>query len=281
MNPITSEQLAQIASECEDRDLNSVWLYFDTPGGDPGFPHSLMSFAERREGFLWTVKQLFEHGFIELNRDGGAPFPGLIDEKLDALRAAFPLNDEGMEDGMWFFFPECPMGSSWWWPKQAPPVAFVPGKPLGGRDPVGVRSLAPIPAGGPVDQALSDDVLTAEQLEYMALTAENRSLRTIWSFFIKPGGYPEVAHHCHSFDDRKHGFVWTTRRLVEHGYMQLFWRNPEEKEAALEEYLQAIQTVFPSDDYGFNCNAFFGRSEYPVDVRWEWEGRSPTPFLAE
>jgi len=189
MNPITAEQLGQIAAECEDRDLNSLWLYFETPGGDPGFPHSLVSFEERREGFLWTVKQLFEHGFIELNRNGGVPFPGTIDEKLAALREAFPANDEGMRDGLWFFFPECPMGSSWWWPNRAEPVPFVaPGAESSspkGRDPM--RRLLRVPGVGRVEPG-STDVLAPEHLTYLIAAVGGWGLAEIWGYFCAQAG---------------------------------------------------------------------------------------------
>ncbi|MFJ4254602.1 hypothetical protein [Microbacterium sp. NPDC090003] len=174
VSPITPEQLAHIASQCEDRDLHSIWSAFDTPGGDPEFPHSLMTFTERREGFLWTVRQLFDHGY-ELLRDGVIPFPGPIDDKIDALRQAFPADDDGMDEGMWFFLPECPMGANWKWPNRAEPIPFL----AGGESMVVltdghlVRRSLKAPGVGAVTQG-SSQILAPAHVRYIAAALQHR-----------------------------------------------------------------------------------------------------------
>jgi len=269
MNPITAEQLGQIAAECEDRDLNSLWIYFETPGGDPGFPHSMESFEERREGFLWTVKQLFEHGFIELNRNGGVPFPGTIDEKLAALREAFPANDEGMRDGLWFFFPECPMGSSWWWPNRAEPVPFVaPGAESSspkGRDPM--RRLLRAPGVGRVEPG-STDVLAPEHLTYLIAAVGGWGLAEIWGYFLRPGGYPEVPHWCESYQERIDGFCWVVRKLIEDGHVWLRRRDASDADESADGLIRDLRASFPADERDLRDGNYFFYRTCPIVIEW-------------
>ncbi len=253
-------------------DLHSIWFSFDTPGGDPEFPHALVTFAERREGFLWTVRQLFEHGYIELLRDGGVPFPGLIDDKIDALRRAFPADDEGMEEGLWFFSPECPMGSNWKWPNQAAPIPFLPGGvPVAlPTDREQLRRSLEAPGVGPVARG-SSEILAPGHVRYVAMALRDRGLQSLWGYFLHPNGYPEVPHWCESLPERVDGFCWTARRLVIEGYARLRRRDPGRDEPNLDELVSALRASMPHGDNGFSSAdyAHFFRHQCPIVITWE------------
>lgn len=269
---LTAEQLDYLASGSEDMDLDSIWDYFDRPHGfDPVVNHSLVSFEERREGFLWTVKQLFEHGFIELNRRGGVPFPGSIDEKLDALREAFPSDDEGMEEGMWFFFPECPMGSNWKWPYQAEPIPFVPESALSssprGQD--SSRRWLAAPGVGRVERG-STDVLAPEHMGYLLAAVRGRGLATVWGYFLHPNGYPEVPHWCESYQERIDGFCWVVRTIVEGGgHARLERREASGSEGGLDELLRELRLSFPGDERDLGDGNYFFFQTCPIVIDWD------------
>ncbi|ROR80448.1 hypothetical protein SAMN06295974_2388 [Plantibacter flavus] len=119
--PLTPEQLAYIAGGSEWQELDSVWLYFDQPLGYPFLPHALDTFVERREGFLWTLKRLLEHGHIRLLWwTDKSLVTGTPEEQVDIIRQAFPEDDEGMEEGLWFYPVGCPVGVIWQWPGRNP-----------------------------------------------------------------------------------------------------------------------------------------------------------------
>lgn len=271
MNPITPEQLADIASECEDRDLHAVWFSFDSPRGGCASEHSLVTFEERREGFLWTVKQLFEHGYIELLREGGVPFPGPIDDKIDALRQAFPADDDGMEEGMWFFFPECPMGSNWKWPNRAEPIPFLPGGEPAVRLTDGHldrRSLQ-APGVGPVEQG-SSEILAPAHVRYVATALYDGGLAGLWGYFLHPNGYPEVPHWCESYPERIDGFCWTARRLVADGYARLQRRDPRGEQSTLDELIAELRASMPEDVNEFSSADYshFFHHLCPIVITW-------------
>lgn len=271
MSPITPEQLAHIASQCEDRDLHSIWFSFDTPGGDPEFPHSLTTFAERREGFLWTVGQLFEHGYIELLRDGGVPFPGAIDDKIEALRQAFPTDDDGMEEGMWFFFPECPMGANWKWPNRAEPIPFLPGgeSMVTLTDGDLVRRSLKAPGVGVVEQG-SSQILAPAHVRYIAAALHGESLTGLWGYFLHPYGYPEVPHWCKTYPERVLGFCWTARQLVADGYARLQRRVPRSDQPTLDELVAELRASMPRDVNEFTSADYshFFHHLCPIEITW-------------
>ncbi len=126
-NMINLESLDYLANYCEGMDINSFWHYFDI-GLDYGKGmHNYTTFTERREAFLWTVKQLVEHGYIRLVEMGKPKnfLSGTVDENLENLRKAFPKDDEGIQGGLWFFFDDCPLGCNWYTEWGGTPVPFL------------------------------------------------------------------------------------------------------------------------------------------------------------
>lgn len=114
-------QLIYISETCEQQELDAIWGHFAKPGGFPTFEHELMTFEERREGFLWTLKRLLQNGLIVLPRwSDGSWLEGTPEEQIDAIRKVFPTDDEGMKDSYWFYPPGCPVGVLWEWPGRDP-----------------------------------------------------------------------------------------------------------------------------------------------------------------
>ncbi|MFZ4893569.1 hypothetical protein ACL9RL_03875 [Plantibacter sp. Mn2098] len=119
--PLSAEQLLYIAEGAEWQELDSVWLYFKQPFGYSYLPHKLESFSERREGFLWALTHFLEHGQMRLLWWSDASLvTGTPDEQVDIIRQAFPTNDDGMDDGRWFFSLESQVGVIWEWPGRDP-----------------------------------------------------------------------------------------------------------------------------------------------------------------
>ncbi len=111
---LTTSQYEFIAEGCEGMELDEIWDYFSTPFGNEFLPHSLQSFEERRDGFLWTLERLLiEHKITLVDITTHNPLPGSIGAQIDLFRRVFPDNDEAMDGGLWFFSDECPGGSSW------------------------------------------------------------------------------------------------------------------------------------------------------------------------
>jgi hypothetical protein len=123
---IDATSLEHIASYCEGMDIDSIWYYFDKPNGAI-LKNDYINFDERREAFLWTVKQLVEHNYIRLAEMGKPKnfLNGTVDENIDLLRQAFPKDDEGMHGGLWFFFDDCPVGCNWYAEWNGNPIPFV------------------------------------------------------------------------------------------------------------------------------------------------------------
>lgn len=118
---LTNSQLAYIADGSEGQELDSVWIYFNTPRGHYYLEHDYDTFEKRREGFLWTIKRLLECGYIVLPRWSDRSWlEGTPAEKVEVIREAFPDNDEGMDDLGWFYPPGCPVGVLWDWAGRDP-----------------------------------------------------------------------------------------------------------------------------------------------------------------
>ncbi|ROR80446.1 hypothetical protein SAMN06295974_2390 [Plantibacter flavus] len=119
--PLSRKDLQYIAGGSEWQELDSVWDNFDTPGGTKPILHNLQTFVERRDGFLWTLERLLEHGHIRLLWwTDKSSVTGTPEEQVDIIRQAFPEDDEGMEDGRWFFYDESQVGVIWQWPGRNP-----------------------------------------------------------------------------------------------------------------------------------------------------------------
>ena len=88
--------------------MSSVW--FVSP--PEGISEDEFSFEQRKTFFFQLLKMLMERKKIYLAANG-KPLKGTINEQLNRLRAAFPLNEKGLYHGLWFTFDECPGGIVW------------------------------------------------------------------------------------------------------------------------------------------------------------------------
>lgn len=130
---LTTGQIEWMSGVAETMDLNGIWVYFDEPGGSTFAPHGLVTFEDRRDGFLQTVLSLLEANYIQLrNFSDNAPAEGTHAQQVQQLREVFPSDDEDMLDGLWFFMPDCPLGCTWEWKDQPPraPLILLPYAPL-------------------------------------------------------------------------------------------------------------------------------------------------------
>ena len=98
----------------EDMDIDALWGYFGIRDDFLTLPYARLTFELRREAFLWLVKRLIEDSYIQLiNKTTNLPIGISIDKAIDVFREAFPSNDEDMENGLWFFYDDCPYGCRW------------------------------------------------------------------------------------------------------------------------------------------------------------------------
>ncbi|UOE42909.1 DUF596 domain-containing protein [Agromyces larvae] len=131
----TAFQLQYIAEYSEMDDLNGLWRWFASREPNPAVPQATddfatLPFAVRREAFFWTLEQLIDHRYIRLEYwewwpHGSGPVDGGPSAQVDVLRREFPTDDIGLDDGIWFFTPPCPVGSNWYWPDKAEPLRFI------------------------------------------------------------------------------------------------------------------------------------------------------------
>lgn len=129
---LTNHDLAKMAAIAETMDLDGLWMFFDKPGGDFSVPTDLVGFAERRDAFLRVVLSLIEANYIQLlNWSDDVQASGTPAEQVARLRDAFPANDEGLLDGIWFFTRGCPVGCNWELPDlpAKKPLILVPYPP--------------------------------------------------------------------------------------------------------------------------------------------------------
>ncbi|WP_199032042.1 DUF596 domain-containing protein [Ralstonia sp. ASV6] len=111
---LTDEQYVYIVEGAEDMELDAIWDYFAHPFGTRRLSHKLESFTSRRDGFLWVVERLLkEKRIVLVDIRTHTPLVGSIESQIKGFRAAFPADDAGMDNGLWFFSPECPGGSAW------------------------------------------------------------------------------------------------------------------------------------------------------------------------
>ena len=104
---MTNEYFQELASHCEDMELNSVWWWLRSDN---------TTFEEAREAFFIVLRRLLEEGHIQLiGMQSDLPMEGTIDEQIDQFRKVFPKNDAEMDGGLWFFDPQCPGGCNWKW----------------------------------------------------------------------------------------------------------------------------------------------------------------------
>ncbi|MFZ4893568.1 DUF596 domain-containing protein [Plantibacter sp. Mn2098] len=118
---LTSQQLEEIAGGSEWQELDSVWQEFGVPIEYRSISHDLVSFEERREGFLWALTRFLENGHIRLLRwSDKSLVTGTPEEQVDIIRRAFPYNDEDLDDGVWFLTDASQVGVLWEWPGRDP-----------------------------------------------------------------------------------------------------------------------------------------------------------------
>lgn len=105
---LTEKEYKDICDAAEMQSLNGLWDY-----SIPDFREvEGFSFEERKLLFFWVFERLLNEGRIKLAKKG-VFLSGTAKEQTELFRTAFPVNEEAMEDGIWFFDDECPGGAVW------------------------------------------------------------------------------------------------------------------------------------------------------------------------
>ncbi|WP_140919019.1 DUF596 domain-containing protein [Limnobaculum xujianqingii] len=70
------------------------------------------SYDENKKIFFEILERLLKDNYLKLHKKGKY-LSGLIEEQLTDLSTAFPKTKEEMQDGLWFYFDECPAEPVW------------------------------------------------------------------------------------------------------------------------------------------------------------------------
>ncbi|MDC9589349.1 DUF596 domain-containing protein [Xenorhabdus sp. XENO-10] len=104
---LSEHEYKEIWTAAETRPLTAVWSYSEPENSD-----SLITFDERKKIFFWILERLLREGRIKLAKHGNF-LEGSVDEQIEFFRQAFPKNEEGIEDSIWFFDESCPGEAVW------------------------------------------------------------------------------------------------------------------------------------------------------------------------
>jgi len=104
-NPVSDVRYEELVSWSEGQELPAFWAYLRA---------DFVDFGDRREAFLWILRRLLEEQRVELvNLQTHEALAGTIDQQIIRFKAAFPKNEEEMNNGIWFFTEACPGGAAW------------------------------------------------------------------------------------------------------------------------------------------------------------------------
>jgi hypothetical protein len=92
-----------IVSHCEGMALDAIWLYA---------LRDRDTFHERKALFLWLLQRMIEDKKIVAAKNG-ILLDGSASEIAKRFDLAFPSNEDGLDNGVWFFLPDCPAGIGW------------------------------------------------------------------------------------------------------------------------------------------------------------------------
>jgi hypothetical protein len=70
------------------------------------------SFKKKKEIFFEVLTKLLEDDCLKLHKKG-ILLKGTIDEQLQVFYKNFPNNDDEMEEGLWFYYDNCPAEPAW------------------------------------------------------------------------------------------------------------------------------------------------------------------------
>ncbi|OCG41149.1 DUF596 domain-containing protein [Gilliamella sp. Bif1-4] len=70
------------------------------------------SYEENKKIFFEVLSKLLKDGYLKLHKKGKL-LEGSIDEQLQKLYIKFPNSEADMEDGLWFYYDNCPAEPAW------------------------------------------------------------------------------------------------------------------------------------------------------------------------
>lgn len=70
------------------------------------------SYEENKKIFFEVLSKLLKDGYLKLHKKG-VLLKGSIDKQIQKFYMAFPNTEEDMEDGLWFYFDDCPAEPAW------------------------------------------------------------------------------------------------------------------------------------------------------------------------
>lgn len=114
MNPMSTEEFTRLAENCERMGIDAIWHEISWVERSTDWATRFGTFEARKEGFFWVVRELLRDGRIVLMSNDAKGAPKLSpNELLARLREVFPLSDEDLLSGAWFYTNSCPVGMDW------------------------------------------------------------------------------------------------------------------------------------------------------------------------
>lgn len=105
---LTSKKYYFIKSHSEFGSFYLLW------GQCASFPSEFSNFSyeEHKKLFFEVLRRLLKDGYLKLHKKG-ILLDGSIDEQLQKFYISFPNTEKDMEDGVWFYYDNCPAEPAW------------------------------------------------------------------------------------------------------------------------------------------------------------------------
>jgi hypothetical protein len=93
--------------------LNGLWAILNSLGLDLPYPERVeCNFVLKRQLFFNILQKLMRDDKVRLAKNG-IFLIGSIEEQIALFEKAFPISEEAMDSGIWFFDVECLAGAVW------------------------------------------------------------------------------------------------------------------------------------------------------------------------
>lgn len=114
MKPLSVEEFARLAENCDQMGVDAIWHEIAWVERSTDWAIRFGTFQARKEAFFWVMEELVHEGRILLtSNDANGELKLPPNELLIRLREVFPLSDEDLLSGAWFYTNSCPVGMDW------------------------------------------------------------------------------------------------------------------------------------------------------------------------